>query len=74
MIIDSARAALRTAIEDMITELEPLLDETQVRRVSESARFNDPFRPPPRPGERPPRGDRGPGDRPPPGGPPPPPN
>jgi hypothetical protein len=67
MIIDSARAELLTAFEEMIAELEPLLDEAQLRRVAETARFTDPFRPPPRPG------DRGRGDRPPPGEPPPPP-
>ena len=66
MIIDSARAELRTALEEMIAELGPHLDETQLLRVSETARFTDPFRPPPPPGggrgDRPPR----PGDRPPP--------
>jgi len=63
LIIESARAELRTAIEEMIAELEPLLDEQQVGRVRETARFTDPFRRPPRPGDRGP-GDRGPGDRP----------
>ena len=67
--IESARAELRTAFEEMIAELEPLLDEEQLRRVSETARFTDPFRRPPPPGDRGP-GDRGPGG-PPPDGPPP---
>lgn len=67
LIIDSARADLRIALEEMIAELEPLLDPAQLRRITEVARFADPFRPPPRPEEL------RPGDRPPPGAPPPPP-
>ena len=73
LIIDSARAGLRTALDDMITELEPFLDEAQLRRVRQSARVTDPFRPPPPPdgrGDRPPRPGEGPppGERPPPPG------
>lgn len=68
-IIESAQAELRTAIESMIAELEPLLDEAQLRRLWETARFSNPFRPPPRPGDRPPP----PGEHPPPGERPPPP-
>jgi len=67
VIIESAQAELRTAIESMIEELEPILEEEQLRRLSETARFSDPFRPPPRPG------DLRRGDRPPRGEPPPPP-
>ena len=58
LIIDSARADLRTALDEMITELEPYLDEAQLRRVRETARLTNPFRPPPPPdgrgGDRPP--------------------
>lgn len=64
--IDSAQVELRTAFEEMLAELQPLLDADQYRRLSEVARFSDPFRPPSRPGDRP-RGDRPPrGESPPP--------
>ena len=67
LIVDSSRAELRVALEEMIAELEPLLDAEQYRRISEVGRFTDPFRPPPGPD------DRRRGNRPPPGDPPPPP-
>ena len=69
LIIDSAHGELRKALDAMITELEPYLDEAHLRRFRETARLTDPFRPPPPPGER---GDRPPppGQRPPPGEPP----
>jgi len=53
-IIESAHGELRTALEEMIVELEPLLDAEQRRRLVAAGRIPDPFRPPPPPGDRPP--------------------
>lgn len=55
-IIASAHESLRSALEDMIAELEPILDPDQYRRISEVGQIADPFRPPPPPPGRGPGG------------------
>ncbi|QJR34005.1 hypothetical protein [Gemmatimonas groenlandica] len=72
-IIGAAQAELRSTLEAMRAQLEPVLDADQRRRMNEMGRLPDPFRPPPGggpPGGGPPGGETSRGG-PPGGGPPP---
>lgn len=62
-IIDRAQIALRSTLETMRVQLEPMLDADQRKRMEAMGRLPDPFRPP--------RGGGPPGGGPPRGGPPP---
>jgi hypothetical protein len=64
VIIGSANAELRAALDSMRARLAPLLDQEQRNRLGRIGRLPDPFQPPPRDGRGPPPPDgRGPPPR-----------